>query len=143
MPAVATALGSLVHHHITQHKTAIRHVSILTKLATTLLLFLAWPAVTGLTVMVHIMAQGSNQQHQLVHSGQAFGHLAAHDEHVGAVQHIYHMAEVVVGVLVVVAADCCNEGHDLALLHAEELHHATVCKDVIHHLDLQSMQGSV
>ena len=79
-----------------------------------------------LTVVVHVMAQCSNEQHQLIHSVKALGHLAAHDHHVGGVQHVHHVAEVVVGVLVVVAAHCCNEGHDLALLNFEELQHAAV-----------------
>ena len=66
--------------------------------------------------MIDIMAQRSNEQHQLVHSVEALGDLAVHEHHVGGVQHIYHMAEVMVWVLVVVAAHSCNEGHDFALL---------------------------
>jgi len=79
-----------------------------------------------LTIMVNIMAQGSNEQHQLVHSVEALGDLAAHEHHVGGVQHIHHMAEVVVWVLVVVAAHSCDEGHDLALLNLEEVQDAAV-----------------
>ena len=79
-----------------------------------------------LTVMVHIMAEGGYEEHQLVDPGQAFGNLAAHHEHVGAVQHVHHMAEVVVRVLVVVTAHGSNEGHDLALLNLEELKDAAV-----------------
>ena len=90
-----------------------------------------------LTVMIDIVAQGSDEQHQLVHTREALGNLAAHDEHVGAVQHIHHVAEVVVGVLVVVATHGGYEGHDFALIHLEELQHTAVCKDVVHHLDLQ------
>ena len=90
------------------------------------------------TIMVNIMAQRCNQQDKLVHPVEALGDLAAHDHHVAGVQHIHHMAEVVVGVAVVVAAHSSNEGHDLALLNLEELQHAAVLEDVVHHLDLQS-----
>ena len=86
--------------------------------------------------MINVMAQRSNEQHQLVHSVETLGHLAAHEHHVGGVQHIHHMAEVVVWVLVVVAAHSGNEGHDLALLNLEENQDAAVREDVVHHLDL-------
>ena len=81
-------------------------------------------AAHGLTIMVNIMAQRSNEQHQLIHSVETLGDLAAHEHHVGGVQHIHHMAEVVVRVLVVVAAHSRNEGHDLALLYLEEVQDA-------------------
>ena len=76
--------------------------------------------------MIDIMAQRSNEQHQLVHSVEALGDLAPHEHHVGGVQHIHHMAEVVVWVLVVVAAHSCNESHDLALLYLEEVQDAAI-----------------
>lgn len=95
-----------------------------------------------LTIVVDVMAQGGNEQNQLVHPREALGDLAAHHDHVGGVQHIYHMAEVVVGVAVVMTANCCNEGHDLPLLDLEELQHATVCEDVIHHFDLHDASES-
>jgi len=76
--------------------------------------------------MIDIMAQGSNEQHQLVHSVETLGDLAAHEHHVGGVQHVHHMAEVVVRVLVIVAAHSRNEGHDLALLYLEEVQDTAV-----------------
>ena len=76
--------------------------------------------------MVNIMTEGRDEQHQLIHSVETLGDLAAYHEHVGAMQHVHHMAEVVVGVLVVVAAHRSNESHDLALLNLEELQHTAV-----------------
>ena len=76
--------------------------------------------------MINIMAQRSNEQHQLIHSVETLGDLAAHEHHVGGVQHLHHMAEVVVWVPVVVAAHSCNEGHDLAFLNLEEVQDTAV-----------------